>query len=98
MTNAVAPPERAFSFTLPSDSRVASTEATWAAIQSGLASASGLSLLGDVQEADAATIQLLLLLERELKCRGESFELTSPSAALQTAIGVAGAQQLLPSN
>jgi hypothetical protein len=99
MTNAAAHEVRAFTFALPSDSRVANAATTYAALQAGLRGANTLVVQGnEVVDADAATVQLLLLMQRELKSRGGALQLQSLSVALQSAIHVAGADHLLLAN
>ncbi len=83
-------------FPLPADMRVANAAATIAELQRAVVAAADLALdASAVAQADTSTVQVLLIIDRELAAQGRKLMLKDPSPELRDVLALAGATVLL---
>ena len=81
-------------FSLPADARVAHAASVATALSELMTEHSVIQIDGgEVAEADAATVQILLVAHHEVKARGGKLSVRPQSDALAEAIRIAGAEQ-----
>lgn len=92
MASAIAQPSRTIKFSLPADCRVAVVGTLFAALSERLVEHGNVLIDGSsVTDADASTVQLLLLACQELNSRGGRLILDPVSPELAEALQSAGA-------
>ena len=81
--------------TLPADCRIAAQSALKESLVGALVAGKVVLDGSEVQQADTAALQLLMLLQREMKARGGTLGWRGTSDALNNAAGLLGLSQTL---